>query len=338
MIVVINNDAEKKDVESFKEKMIDLGFKLHESQGENSYLIGLIGDTSTLDPEKIRANRIIKKLVIVQEPYKKANKIFNHGDAVIEMGNKKIGDGHFAVIAGPCSVESQEQVVEIARSIKESGASCLRGGAFKPRTSPYSFQGLGREGLEFLINAKKETGLPIVTELMSPLQVEKYADLVDVIQIGARNMQNYDLLREAGKTKKPVLIKRGMSATIEELLMSAEYVLSEGNSNVILCERGIRSFQRETRNVLDLSSVPLLKSKTHLPVVVDPSHATGIWSLVEPMSKAAVAAGADGIMVEVHNDPANALSDGQQSIKPDRFNELMKNLLPYLDIENKKLS
>ncbi len=338
MIVVINNDAEKKDVESFKEKMVDLGFKLHESQGENSYLIGLIGDTTTLDPEKIRANRIVKKLVIVQEPYKKANKMFNHGDAVVEMGDKKIGDGYFAVIAGPCSVESQEQVLDIARSIKESGASCLRGGAFKPRTSPYSFQGLGREGLEFLLNAKKETGLPIVTELMSPLQVEKYVDFVDVIQIGARNMQNYDLLREAGRANKPVLIKRGMSATIEELLMSAEYVLSEGNKNVILCERGIRSFQKETRNVLDLSSVPLLKSKTHLPVIVDPSHATGVWSLVEPMSKAAVAAGADGIMVEVHNDPANALSDGQQSIKPDRFDNLMKTIKPYLDIENKKLS
>jgi 3-deoxy-7-phosphoheptulonate synthase len=276
--------------------------------------------------------------VYVQEPYKKANRRFNPDDLVVEIEGHKIGGGFFTVIAGPCSVESEDQVVEIAKMVKASKAGFLRGGAFKPRTSPYSFQGMGVDGLELLLKAKKETGLPIVTEIMSISQLEKYHDMIDMVQIGARNMQNFDLLKEAGKIKKPVLIKRGMSATLEELLMSAEYVLAGGNENVILCERGIRSFQKETRNLLDLSAVPILKSKTHLPVIVDPSHATGIRSLVEPMSKAAIACGADGLMIEVHNDPDNALCDGDQSIRPEEFENLMKKLEKYIELENKILN
>jgi 3-deoxy-7-phosphoheptulonate synthase len=338
MIVVFKKDANQNEIDALKKSLIDKGFHLHESQGENHYLIGLVGDTSIIDPGTLRAHSIVEKVVYVQEPYKKANRRFNPNDLIVDIEGHKIGGGFFTVIAGPCSVESEDQVVEIAKMVKASKAGFLRGGAFKPRTSPYSFQGMGVDGLELLLKAKKETGLPIVTEIMSISQLEKYHDMIDMVQIGARNMQNFDLLKEAGKIKKPVLIKRGMSATLEELLMSAEYVLAGGNENVILCERGIRSFQKETRNLLDLSAVPILKSKTHLPVIVDPSHATGIRSLVEPMSKAAIACGADGLMIEVHNDPDNALCDGDQSIRPEEFEDLMRKLEKYIELENKILN
>ncbi len=338
MIVVFKKDAPLNEIELLKDSLKQKGFHIHESQGENHYLIGLVGDTSILDPSVLRAQTIVDKVVFVQEPYKKANRRFNPEDLVVDVCGHKLGGGYFSVIAGPCSVESRDQVLGIAKSVQASKAGLLRGGAFKPRTSPYSFQGMGEEGLKLLVEAKKETGLPIVTEIMSISQLEKYHDMIDVIQIGARNMQNFDLLKEAGQLRKPVLIKRGMSATLEELLMSAEYVLAGGNENVILCERGIRTFQKDTRNLLDLSAVPILKTKTHLPIIVDPSHATGVWSLVEPMSKAAVAAGADGLMIEVHNDPVNALCDGDQSIKPEKFDCLMEKIQKYLEIENKILN
>ncbi len=338
MIVVFKEQTPKNEIEKFEAKMKELGVELHESQGSKYFILGLVGDTSNIDPSRIQSNRNVEKLVFVQEPYKKANRMFKPEDTVIDVEGRKIGKGFFNVIAGPCSVETEEQVVGIAKSVKKSGASFLRGGAFKPRTSPYSFQGLGEKGLEFLITAKKETGLPIVSELMSPQQVEKYADKIDIVQIGARNMQNFDLLKVVGQINKPILLKRGMSATIEDLLMAAEYIMSRGNDNIILCERGIRSFQKVTRNVLDLSAIPVIKKKSHLPVIVDPSHASGLWWLVEPMAKAAVAAGADGVMVEVHNDPDNALCDGQQSIKPQRFDNLMNILKKYIEIENRQLS
>lgn len=338
MIVVFKKDAAITEIEEMKKSLEDKGFHIHESQGENHYLIGLVGDTTIIDPDVLKAHRIVEKIIYVQEPYKKANRRFNPLDLVVDVGGHKIGGGFFSVIAGPCSVESRDQVLEIATKVKASQAGLLRGGAFKPRTSPYSFQGMGKEGLDILVEAKKETGLPIVTEIMSISQLEKYHDMIDVVQIGARNMQNFDLLKEAGMINKPVLIKRGMSATIQELLMSAEYVLSGGNNNVILCERGIRSFQKEVRNVLDLSAVPILKEKTHLPVIVDPSHATGYWQLVEPMAKAAVAAGADGLMIEVHNDPDNALCDGAQSVRPEKFDSIMQKIAKYVELEGKILN
>ena len=338
MIVVFKHQTPKDEIEKFEAKMKELGVELHESQGNKYFILGLVGDTSNIDPSRIQSNRNVEKLIFVQEPYKKANRMFKQNDTIIDVEGRKIGKGFFNVIAGPCSVETEEQVVGIAKSVKKSGASFLRGGAFKPRTSPYSFQGLGEKGLDILITAKKETGLPIVSELMSPKQVEKYADKIDIVQIGARNMQNFDLLKTVGQIDKPILLKRGMSATIEDLLMAAEYIMSRGNNNIILCERGIRSFQKVTRNVLDLSAIPVIKKKSHLPIIVDPSHASGLWWLVEPMAKAAVAAGADGIMVEVHNDPDNALCDGQQSIKPQRFENLMNVLKKYIEIENRQLS
>src|SRR5665647_954151 len=324
MIVIFKKDASKNEIDTFKESLVQKGFHIHESRGENHYLIGLVGDTSIIDPDNLRAHRIVENVIYVQEPYKKANRRFNPQDLIVDVSGHKIGGGYFSVIAGPCSIESKNQMIDIAKSVKSSKAGFLRGGAFKPRTSPYSFQGMGEEGLDYLIQAKKETGLPVVTEIMSISQLEKYHDIIDVVQIGARNMQNYDLLKAAGKIRKPILIKRGMSATLEELLMSAEYVLAGGNENVILCERGIRSFQTATRNTLDLSAVPLLKTMTHLPVIVDPSHATGLYKLVAPMSLAAVAAGADGLLIEVHNDPEHALCDGPQSLKPEAFAELVK--------------
>lgn len=267
----------------------------------------------------------------------KANRISHPIDSIISVGKNTIGSNKITIIAGPCSVESEEQIVNIAESVKSSGATFLRGGAFKPRTSPYSFQGLGEDGLELLKIAREKTGLPIVTELMSLEYLDRFIDDVDIIQIGARNMQNYPLLKEVGRTKKPILLKRGISATIEEFLMAAEYVMSEGNENIILCERGIRTFERYTRNTLDLSAIPVLKKLSHLPVIVDPSHASGLWWLVEPLSKAAIAVGADGLIIEVHNDPANAKCDGEQSITPKRFNKLMESLRVIANIENKVL-
>jgi 3-deoxy-7-phosphoheptulonate synthase len=334
MIIVLNKDATQEEIEKIKRKMVSLGCEIHESKGKNYHLLGLVGDTSHIDPSLIESNRNVDRLVTVQEPYKMANRLFHPEKTTVKVEGREIGGKEFAVIAGPCSVESEEQIVSIAESIKESGAAFLRGGAFKPRSSPYSFQGLGEEGLELLKIARDKTGLPIVTEIMSPDKVEKYEADVDIIQIGARNMQNYDLLKEAGKASKPVLLKRGMSATIEELLMSAEYIMAEGNERVILCERGIRTFEKYTRNTLDLSAIPVIKKYSHLPVIVDPSHASGYWWLVEPLAKAALAVGADGLIIEVHNDPANAKCDGQQSIKPERFKALMDMLKQMARVVN----
>jgi len=303
-----------------------LGLTVHESQGANYCVLGLVGDTSQIEPSQLYANENVEKVLRVQEPYKLANRLFHPEDTHIEVEGRVIGGKAITIIAGPCSVESEEQVTGIAEEVKKSGASFLRGGAFKPRSSPYSFQGLRSKGLELLKIAKEKTGLPIVTEVMTPALVEEAVEYADIIQIGARNMQNYDLLKEVGRTDRPILLKRGLAATIEEFLMSAEYIMAEGNENVILCERGIRTFETYTRNTLDISAVPILKKLSHLPVIVDPSHASGMWWLVEPLSMAAIAAGADGLIIEVHNDPANAMCDGEQSIKPERFDSLVKSL------------
>ena len=293
------------------------------TKGVGCSILGLVGDTSQIDQDKLTIHQDVDRVMRVQEPYKKANRKFHPEDSAVRIGNAVIGGGGFTVIAGPCSVESREQIIDVAQSVKASGASLLRGGAFKPRTSPYSFQGMKAEGLELLSEAKKKTGLPIVTEIMSIEHLPLFED-VDVIQVGARNMQNFDLLKALGKTNKPILLKRGLSNTIEEWLMSAEYIMAGGNPNVILCERGIRTFEKYTRNTLDLSVIPIIKEKTHLPIIIDPSHATGDWELVEAMSLAAIAAGADGLIIEVHDHPECAWSDGAQSLKPKRFKELIE--------------
>lgn len=335
MIIVLKPKTEDKEIEKIKRRILELGCEIHESKGLNYHILGLIGNTSTVDPGRILALEWVEKVIKVQEPYMKANRLFHPSDSVIKAGDKKIGGGNFTVIAGPCSVESEEQIISIARDVKKAGAGFLRGGAFKPRSSPYSFQGLGLEGLELLKKAREATGLPIVSELMSADYLDNFIEDVDIIQIGARNMQNFELLKEVGKINKPVIIKRGLSSTIEELLLASEYVLSQGNENVILCERGIRTFENYTRNTLDLGAIPVIKKLSHLPVIVDPSHAGGLWWLVEPMAKAAVVAGADGIMIEVHNDPANARCDGQQSLKPERFAELMKVIKELAGMQSK---
>ena len=298
-----------------------MNLDVHISHGEEVTILGLVGDTTRVDIDLLKSLEIVDTVKRVSEPFKQANRKFHPMDTIIEVGSARIGGGYFAMIAGPCSVESEPQIVEVAQAVKASGANLLRGGAFKPRTSPYAFQGMGAEGIRLLLKAKEATGLPIVTEIMNISTLDLFAD-VDVIQVGARNMQNFDLLKELGKTKKPILLKRGLANTIQELLMSAEYIMSEGNEKVILCERGIRTFETATRNTLDLSAVAVLHNLTHLPVVVDPSHATGKAELVPPMALAAAAAGADGIMVEVHNNPAAALCDGAQSLTPAQFDEL----------------
>ena len=298
-----------------------MGLDVHVSDGQQVTILGLIGDTSRVDMELLSSLEIVESVKRVSEPFKQANRKFHPNDTIVSIGDARIGGGYFAMIAGPCSVESEEQIIEVASAVKASGADILRGGAFKPRTSPYAFQGMKGEGIRLLLKAKEATGLPIITEIMNISALDLFAD-VDVIQVGARNMQNFDLLKELGKTKKPILLKRGLANTLEELLMSAEYIMSEGNENVILCERGIRTFETATRNTLDLSAVSILHELTHLPVVVDPSHATGKAKLVPPMTLAATAAGADGIMVEVHNNPACALCDGAQSLTPAQFDDL----------------
>ena len=298
-----------------------MNLDVHISHGKEVTILGLVGDTTRVDIDLLKSLEMVDTVKRVSEPFKQANRKFHPMDTIIEVGNARIGDGYFAMIAGPCSVESEAQIVEVAQAVKASGANLLRGGAFKPRTSPYAFQGMGAEGIRLLLKAKEATNLPIVTEIMNISTLDLFAD-VDVIQVGARNMQNFDLLKELGKTKKPILLKRGLANTIQELLMSAEYIMSEGNEKVILCERGIRTFETATRNTLDLSAVAVLHNLTHLPVVVDPSHATGKAELVPPMALAAAAAGADGIMVEVHNNPAAALCDGAQSLTPAQFDEL----------------
>ncbi|WP_303857636.1 3-deoxy-7-phosphoheptulonate synthase [Aminicella lysinilytica] len=300
----------------------DQGLRVHEYEDENQTVLGLIGDTSGIDVEMLEMLENVEKVAMISEPFKKPNRKFHPEDSVIRVENAEIGGGAFAVIAGPCSVESEEQIIEVAKRVKAAGATMLRGGAFKPRTSPYDFQGLKGEGLKLLLKAKKATGLPIVTEIMNADHLPLFED-VDVIQVGARNMQNFELLKELGHTNKAILLKRGLANTIKELLMSAEYIMSGGNENIILCERGIRTFETYTRNTLDLSVIPVLHQLTHLPVVVDPSHATGHADLVAPMALAATAGGADGLMIEVHNDPAKALCDGAQSLTPDQFDVMM---------------
>ena len=326
MIVVLKQKAKKEQIERLTKQIEAKGLKVNPVIGTEKSILGLVGDTTQVDPSSIEANEIVESVMHVQEQFKKANRLFHPENTIVDVNGVKIGGKKIAVIAGPCSVESEEQIVEIAKEVKELGANFLRGGAFKPRTSPYAFQGLKYEGLELLKKAKAKTGLPIVTELMSPYDIETFVENVDVIQVGARNMQNFDLLKELGKTNKPILLKRGLSATIEEWLMSAEYIMAGGNENVILCERGIRTFETYTRNTLDLSAVPAVKKLSHLPVVIDPSHSAGKYWMVEPLAKAAVAVGADGLIIEVHNDPANALCDGPQSIKPEKFAKLMEEL------------
>ena len=318
MITVLKAETTKKQRDKLIEWFESQGLKVHISEGEFQTVLGLVGDTSKIDEELVESLEMVESVKRISEPFKSANRKFHPEDSVIDISGVKIGGGNFAIIAGPCSVESETQILEVARSIKASGASLLRGGAFKPRTSPYDFQGMKAEGIELLLEAKKDTGMPIVTEIMNEKLVPLFEE-VDVIQVGARNMQNFELLKALGKTGKPVLLKRGLANTLKELLMSAEYIMSEGNENVILCERGIRTFETYTRNTLDLSAVPMLRKLTHLPIVVDPSHATGIASLVEPMALAAAAAGADGLMIEVHNNPAEALCDGPQSLTPEQF-------------------
>ena len=327
MIVILKSRPNPEQLESLIAWLKDKGITIHTSVGESNTILGLVGDTSRLDIDLIAALDIVEDVKRVQEPYKNANRKFHPKDTVIPVGDTQIGGGTLTIMAGPCSVESEEQIVGIAKAVKASGATMLRGGAFKPRTSPYAFQGLGERGLQYLKTAKEETGLPIVTELMDVAQLPLFKD-VDVIQIGARNMQNFDLLKAVGHQEKPVMIKRGMSATYEEWLMSAEYVMAGGNENVILCERGIRTFEPFTRNTLDLCCIPVLRRLTHLPIVVDPSHATGKYWLVEPMAMGAVASGADGVLIEVHNDPEHALCDGPQSLKPEVFDAVAKKLLP----------
>jgi len=331
MIVIIKKDADEKSLENLVKWFKNMGFGVNLSRGEFQTIIGLIGDTSRVDIDLISGLNIVERVTRISEPYKNANRKFHTEDKIVDVGGVKLGGGHFQFIAGPCSVESPEQITLIAREVKKSGAALLRGGAFKPRTSPYSFQGLGADGIELLLEAKRLTGLPIVTELMNPAHLPLF-EHVDVIQIGARNMQNFELLKEAGGAKKPVLIKRGLANTLEELLMSAEYVMANGNEDVILCERGIRTFENAYRNTLDISAVPMLKKMTHLPIIIDPSHAAGYADMVYPLSMAAAGVGADGLMIEVHNDPAKALSDGPQSITPAAFDKLAGDVRRVLDI------
>lgn len=332
MIIVLKPECSKEQVLMFTDMLTSqYNVKVNKWEGVHSTVLGLIGDTTQIDIDYIDAQDFVESVKRVQEPYKKANRKFHPENTVIELANGvKIGDGSLQIMAGPCSVESEEQVTEIARRVKASGATILRGGAFKPRTSPYAFQGLKSEGLDLLKAARKATGLPIVTEIMRVSHIDMFEN-VDIIQVGARNMQNFELLKELGKVNKPILLKRGLSATIEEWLMSAEYIMAGGNDKVILCERGIRTYETFTRNTLDLSAIPIVKSLSHLPVIVDPSHATGKSWLVEPMAIAAVAAGADGLIIEVHNDPAHALCDGAQSLTPDQFDDLAKKVFKLKD-------
>ena len=318
MIAVLKQGATQKQIENLSSWLKAQGLDVHISEGSTHTVIGLIGDTTRIDEDLLRGLEMVESVKRISEPFKSANRKFHPDDSIINVGNTSVGGKDFTLIAGPCSVESEEQVMEIARAVKTAGATMLRGGAFKPRTSPYDFQGLKADGIEYLLKAKAETGLPVVTEIMNASHLPLFEE-VDVIQVGARNMQNFELLKELGKTNKPILLKRGLANTIKEWLMSAEYIMAGGNENVILCERGIRTFETYTRNTLDISAVPLLKELTHLPVIIDPSHATGVARLVKPLALASAAAGAHGLMIEVHNDPSHALCDGPQSLTPDAF-------------------
>lgn len=337
MIIKMKKGTEAKERDHVVEILENKGFQIKDISGVEYGVLGVVGDTARIDVRDIEALIGVEKVTRIQEPFKQANKVFKEGDTVISVGDVRIGGGNFTIMAGPCSVESKEQITEVARAVNGSGAQVLRGGAYKPRTSPYAFQGMELEGLELLKEARKETGMPIVTELMAPSLVEKFDEDVDIIQIGARNMQNFDLLKAVGKTRKPVLLKRGMSATIEEWLMAAEYIMSEGNPNVILCERGIRTYEKFTRNTLDLSAVLAVKRLSHLPVIVDPSHATGKRWMVKDLALAAAAVGADGLMIEVHNDPENALCDGAQSLTPEQFDDTVKSVEAILHVVGKKM-
>ncbi len=337
MIIVMNPKCSEREIADVKNELTRQGLGVHLSQGETFCIVGIVGDTRRIDSDNLLTFDGVDKVLKVEEPFKKANRLFKPEDTVVNVNGTLVGGNNLGIMAGPCSVESEEQIIEIAKAVKESGANFLRGGAFKPRTSPYSFQGLELEGLRLLKRAKEETGLSIVTEIMSTDYIDEFVRDVDVIQVGARNMQNFDLLKQLGKTNKPILLKRGLSSTIEEWLMSAEYIMAGGNENVILCERGIRTYEGYTRNTLDLSAIPVIKKLSHLPVIVDPSHASGYWYLVEPLAKAAIAAGADGLMIEVHNDPQHALSDGQQSVKPELFDKIMKKVKVLAEMEGKSL-
>ena len=325
MIAILKHGTTPAQTQHLIDWLGRMNLDVHVSEGSEVTVLGLIGDTSRVDMELLSSLEIVESVKRVSEPFKQANRKFHPNDTVIDVGGVKIGGGHFAMMAGPCSVESEEQIIEIAKAVKASGANILRGGAFKPRTSPYAFQGMKGEGIELLLKAKDETGLPIVTEIMNISTIDLFND-VDIIQVGARNMQNFDLLKELGKTRKPILLKRGLANTLQELLMSAEYIMSEGNENVMLCERGIRTFETYTRNTLDLSAISVLHDLSHLPVIVDPSHATGKAKLVPPMAVAATAAGSDGLIIEVHNNPSCALCDGAQSLTPAKFDELSQRI------------
>lgn len=323
MIAVLRKETTEKQLNDLIDWLQSMDLKVHLSRGEYTTIVGLVGDTSNIDRELLESLDIVETVKTISEPFKKANRKFHPDDSIIDVGGVKVGGGNFAVMAGPCSVENHQQIEEVATAVKAAGANILRGGAFKPRTSPYDFQGLKHEGIELLEHAKQQTGLPIVTEIMNPNHLPMF-EHVDLIQVGARNMQNFELLKELGRQDKPVLLKRGMASTIKEWLMSAEYIMAGGNENVILCERGIRTFETYTRNTLDLSAIPVLKELTHLPVIVDPSHATGVARYVKSMAVAAAAAGADGLMIEVHNNPSKALCDGAQSLTPQQFSEVME--------------
>ena len=335
MIVTVKSQCSQREFDKLISWIKSLGLDTHLSQGANATVIGLIGDTSKVDIELLQSLEMVDKVTRIQDPFKNANRKFHPEDSIIDVSGVKFGGTHFPIIAGPCSVESEEQVISIAKDVKAAGATLLRGGAFKPRTSPYAFQGMGVKGLDILRKAREATGLPIVTEIMSEKYIDEFKD-VDLVQIGARNMQNFELLKAVGRLGRPVLLKRGLANTIQEWLMSAEYIMSEGNENVILCERGIRTFEPYTRNTLDLSAIPILKEKTHLPVIVDPSHASGLSRLVKPMSLASVGAGADGLIIEVHNNPAKALCDGAQSLLPEQFADVVKAIDVMLPLVNKE--
>ena len=337
MIIVMKPGTPDAEALKVKESLEKQGFYINVSKGLNFCILGVVGDTSMIDPKRITVNDYVEKVMRVQEPFKRANRMFHPENTIVNVGGVQIGGKKLAVIAGPCSIETDEQMNSVAKSVKEAGATLLRGGAFKPRTSPYSFQGLKEKGLDMLGEAGTNHGLPIVTEIMSADKLDQFVGKVDLIQVGARNMQNFELLKELGKTQVPILLKRGLAATIEEWIMSAEYIMAGGNENVILCERGIRTYETYTRNTLDLSAIPAVKKLSHLPVIVDPSHAAGMWWMVEPLAKAAIAVGADGLMIEVHNDPENAWCDGAQSLKPERFASLMKDLKEIAKIVGREL-
>ena len=326
MVIIMKPGTKKEDIEALADTFRAQGLDVGITHGIGCTILGLVGDTTELDMDKISMEDHVERVMRVQEPYKKANRKFHPEDTVVTVGGARIGGGNFSVIAGPCSVESEEQICAVAQDVKLSGAALLRGGAFKPRTSPYSFQGMGTHGLDLLMEAREQTGLPIVSEIMDPRMAQLFEDEVDLVQVGARNMQNFELLKEVGKMSKPILLKRGLSNTYEEWIMSAEYIMAAGNENVILCERGIRTFETYTRNTLDVSAIPAIKQMSHLPVIVDPSHAAGMYWMVEPLALAAIAAGADGLIIEVHNDPPHAKCDGAQSITPEQFDALMGRL------------